>query len=101
MNKLTSVVSVSAEKIPKSVDVAMDASASASRPKPVGVSVRNGPADDSMDIDQQETNGAGKRKSRGSMTKSYKDASDSDDEDIPLVGLEKAAGHFSPGSAFA
>jgi DNA topoisomerase-1 len=54
-----------------------------------GISVRNGPVDDKMDVDEPHTNGVtnGKRKSRTSLTmaKSYKESSDSDAEDIPLV----------------
>lgn len=79
------VTTVSANTIPKSLDAALDARPSISRPAPVGVSIRHGPADDSMDIDVPEMNGTGKRKSRGSIGKPvYKDAS-SDEEDEPLV----------------
>ena len=52
---------------------------------PAGVPVAMGTVDD-MDVDGPATNGASKRKSRGSIvSKSYKEAS-SDDDDMPLVG---------------
>jgi DNA topoisomerase-1 len=62
-----------------------------------GISVRHGPVED-MDVDDvpAKTNGAtngvtnGKRKSRGSIQKSYKEASD-DDEDAPIVKKRKTA----------
>ncbi len=54
-----------------------------------GISIRMGPVDD-MDIDEPITNGNAnaKRKARASVpnTKSYKDASSSEDDDKPLVG---------------
>lgn len=55
-----------------------------------GISIRMGPIDDSkMDVDAPETNGNanGKRKARTSVAngKSYKDASNSEDDDKPLV----------------
>lgn len=44
-----------------------------------GVALDNGPVH-KMDLDQAQTNGAGKRKNRGSNGASYKDASSSEDE---------------------
>lgn len=77
---------VSAAKIPKSEDQAMDSSVSKALPSAAtGISIRNGPIEsDSMDIDQ--SNGTTKRKSRASLSKeiSYKDDSDSEDA-APLV----------------
>lgn len=77
---------VSAAKIPKSEDQAMDSSVSKALPSAAtGISIRNGPIDsDPMDIDQ--SNGTTKRKSRASLGKeiSYKDDSDSEDA-APLV----------------
>ena len=56
-----------------------------------GISIRNGPVEQ-MDIDEPQINGAaGKRKARSSMGigKSYKEASDEeDDDDVPLVGMK-------------
>lgn len=57
-----------------------------------GISIRMGPIDDSkMDVDAPETNGNvnGKRKARTSAAngKSYEDASNSEDDDKPLVRL--------------
>jgi len=56
-----------------------------------GISIRNGPVEE-MDVDKPETNGraATKRKSRDSRAngKSYKEASDEDDDyDAPLVSI--------------
>jgi DNA topoisomerase-1 len=54
--------------------------------KMAGLSVRNGPLEDtSMDIDEPATNGTTKRKSRNSITKvNYKD-DESSDEGAPMV----------------
>ena len=56
-----------------------------------GISIRMGPVED-MDVDNERpvANGAanGKRKSRGSLQKSYKEATSSDEDDEPLVRLE-------------
>ncbi|KAK7744143.1 DNA topoisomerase 1 [Cytospora paraplurivora] len=71
---------VSASRITKSDDEAMDGSTPSAQPDAPGISIRNGPVDgDPMDIDQP--NGIAKRKSRSSISKnvSYKDESDSDD----------------------
>ncbi len=52
----------------------------------VGLSLHNGPVEDSMDVDAPSVNGANKRKSRSSISKvNYRDNSDSDGE--PLVRL--------------
>lgn len=54
-----------------------------------GVSMAFGPVDDNnMDVDRPETNGTavnGKRKASLPNGKSYKDASESDEDDVPLV----------------
>ena len=69
----------------------MDAEAPSNGHVEPGISIRMGPIDDSkMDVDAPETNGNanGKRKARTSVgnSKSYKDASSSEDDDKPLVG---------------
>lgn len=58
--------------------------ASNGQPSAPGISIRNGPVGEPMDVDH--SNGIAKRKSRGSIgnQKSYKDESDSDDA-APLV----------------
>lgn len=51
-----------------------------------GVSVRNGPIDDDMDVDAPTTNGNGIKRKSSMNGKSYKDATESEDEDdVPLV----------------
>jgi len=67
----------------------MDKTASKARPGPPGVSIRNGPMGDAMDIDSLP-NGNSKRKSRSSISQAlnYKDESDSDDG-VPLVCLRR------------
>jgi DNA topoisomerase-1 len=79
---------VSAAKISKEEDRAMDKSASKARPGPTGISIRNGPVVDAMDIDSP--NGAPKRKSRSSIGQAvnYKDESDSDG--APLAKRQKS-----------
>ena len=82
------------DKIPKTLDKAMDKSVASSNHVGSGISIRNGPVE-MMDIDGCEggdakTNGvvSSKRKARHSVTngKSYKDASsDNDEDDEPLV----------------
>ena len=83
------------DKIPKSLDKAMDKANPSTNHVDPGMSVRFGPVE-KMDVDDPIENGAktngnvnGKRKSRQSMSngKSYKDAS-SDDEEEPIVRLE-------------
>ena len=73
---------LSASKVSKADDRAMDASSSAEA-VPAPISVRNGPIDNDSRV-----NGSGKRKSRFSIVNvSYKDASDSDDG--PLAKRQK------------
>ncbi|SMQ51091.1 unnamed protein product [Zymoseptoria tritici ST99CH_3D7] len=56
-----------------------------------GASLANGPVD-SMDIDKPRTNGNGnKRKSSLANRKSYKDASDSDSDDVPISKKRKTS----------
>jgi len=54
-----------------------------------GISMAFGPLDgDNMDVDKPATNGAsanGKRKASMTNGKTYKDASDSESDDVPLV----------------
>lgn len=50
-----------------------------------GVSVRMGPVDDAMDIDAPAATNGTKRRKSSMNGKTYKDASESDDDDIPLV----------------
>ncbi|KAK3695071.1 hypothetical protein B0T22DRAFT_368247 [Podospora appendiculata] len=68
----------------------MDKSTSRARPIPPGVSIRNGPVGDAMDIDSTP-NGTSKRKSRNSIAQSvnYRDQSDSDDA-APMAKRQKA-----------
>jgi DNA topoisomerase-1 len=79
------------EQITKEEDRKMDAEVPSNGHVEPGISIRMGPVenDDKMDVDAPETNGNanGKRKSRSSVTnsKSYKDASSSEDDDKPLV----------------
>lgn len=59
-----------------------------------GISIRNGPVD-KMEVDDppKVTNGVtnGKRKSRGSIQKAYKEATSSDDDDVPISKKRKTA----------
>ena len=77
--------------IPESVDKAVDKANPPAQNGAAGISVRNGPVEE-METDKPQANGtAGKRKSRGSLGngKSYKEASEDDDEDdIPLVSFD-------------
>ncbi len=79
---------LSKDIIPKSLDKAMDKANPDAKNGAPGISIRNGPMD-KMEIDGPEVNGAStKRKGRGSMGKgkTYKEASDEDDEEgQPLV----------------
>ena len=54
---------------------------------PAGVSIRNGPVLEDMDVDGPTTNGNSKRKSRSSLSKpvKYKDESEDDSDAAPLV----------------
>lgn len=75
---------MSSSKISRAEDAALDKSVPAKGSGMAGLSIRNGPVENGeMDLDSPATNGA-KRKSRGSLTKSYKEESESDGE--PLVG---------------
>lgn len=84
---------VSASKISKADDKALDRAYPSTNAVPAPVSIRNGPIrdDDSMDIDAP--NGHAKRKSRSSLGKPvYKDASeDSDGDGAPLAKRRKSA----------
>ncbi|KAF2482247.1 hypothetical protein BDY17DRAFT_310774 [Neohortaea acidophila] len=75
--------------ISKSTDKAMDNDLPTSNGavKP-GISLAMGPVDD-MDIDKPTTNGATKRKTSMPNGKSYKDASDSEEDDVPLQKRRK------------
>jgi DNA topoisomerase-1 len=79
---------ISSERITKDEDKALDKQVPSNGHVEPGISIRMGPVDD-MDLDAPATNGnaAGKRKARNSITnsKSYKDASSSEDDDKPLV----------------
>ena len=79
------------ERISPDEDQKMDAQVPSNGHIEPGISIRMGPIDGKMDVDQPETNGTanGKRKARSSITngKSYKDASSSEEDDKPLVGL--------------
>lgn len=74
--------------VPKSLDKAMDKANPDAENAAPGISIRNGPLVE-MDVDEPEIKGLetnGKRKSRHSHAKSYKESSDEDDEDDkPLV----------------
>ena len=73
--------------IPKKLDKAMDKANPPVKNGDAGISVRNGPVD-AMDVDSPQVNGVGsKRKGRNSTSNniSYKEASDEDDDDVPLV----------------
>lgn len=59
-----------------------------SKAEPAGISIRNGPVVDKMDVDEPATNGTAKRKSRGSTSKAVNynlQGSESEDDDVPLV----------------
>ncbi|KAI4609686.1 uncharacterized protein J4E88_004338 [Alternaria novae-zelandiae] len=89
------------EQITKEEDRKMDAQVPSNGHVEPGISIRMGPVadDDKMDIDAPETNGAnGKRKSRSSVTnsKSYKDASSSEDDDKPLSKRRRTSQQAKP-----
>ncbi|KAI4648213.1 hypothetical protein J4E93_004625 [Alternaria ventricosa] len=89
------------EQITKEEDRKMDAQVPSNGHIEPGISIRMGPVadDDKMDIDAPETNGAnGKRKSRSSVTnsKSYKDASSSEDDDKPLSKRRRTSQQAKP-----
>lgn len=83
---------MSRDIIPKSLDRAIDKANPPVEGGATGISIRNGPMEE-MDIDEPPTNGnlTSKRKARSSMTngRSYKEASDEEEEDegAPLVSL--------------
>jgi DNA topoisomerase-1 len=83
-----SSAAISSERISKDEDKAMDKQVPSNGHVEPGISIRMGPVED-MDVDAPDTNGNanGKRKARGSIanSKSYKDASSSEDDDKPLV----------------
>jgi DNA topoisomerase-1 len=85
----------SSNRIPKSLDVAMNKAVPSNGTTKGGISIRHG-AMEEMDIDKPHTNGVtnGKRKSRTSLVpaKSYRESS-SDDENSPLVRVDHL---FSP-----
>lgn len=74
--------------IPQALDDAMDKANPTADDVQPGISMAFGPVDDNMDVDQPATNGAsanGKRKASMTNGKTYKDASDSESDDVPLV----------------
>lgn len=84
----------STERISKEDDQKLDAEVPSNGHVEPGISIRMGPVD-SMDVDAPATNGDanGKRKARNSVgnSKSYKDASSSEDDDKPLVRHDRHA----------
>lgn len=80
---------LSKDVISKDEDKAMDKQVPSNGHVEPGISIRMGPVDDKMDIDEPAANGNAnaKRKARSSITngKSYKDVSSSEDDDKPLV----------------
>ncbi|KAL8972298.1 MAG: hypothetical protein Q9183_000627 [Haloplaca sp. 2 TL-2023] len=74
----------SQDTIPKSLDNAMDTSNKPAKHAAPGISIRNGPVEDTTAINNAEMNG--KRKARASMSNgvSYKDESDDPEDSIPL-----------------
>lgn len=90
----TSISLVSSSKISRAEDDALDQPVSKQAAKMAGLSVRNGPLEDAMDIDEPATNGASKRKSRTSISKvNYKDDESSDDA-APLVRIHDTGKPF-------
>jgi hypothetical protein len=83
---LCSGIAKSKPHIPHSTDRALDKQIPSQPETQPGISVRNGPVNN-MDMDAPLVNGMnGKRKSRGSITKNYKENSESED-DKPLVSF--------------
>ncbi|KAM5351610.1 hypothetical protein ACJ41O_004333 [Fusarium nematophilum] len=82
---------ISSSKISHAEDMALDRSVPNSASKLAGLSVRNGPIEDTtMDIDEPTTNGATKRKSRTSITKvNYKDNDSESDDGAPLAKRQR------------
>ncbi|CAJ0553543.1 Ff.00g120550.m01.CDS01 [Fusarium sp. VM40] len=80
---------VSSARISRAEDAAMDQPVPEEAAKMAGLSVRNGPLVDTMDVDEPSINGFSKRKSRNSITKvNYKD-NESSDDDAPLAKRQK------------
>ncbi|KAG5809178.1 hypothetical protein H9Q74_012214 [Fusarium xylarioides] len=89
---------LSSAKISRAEDDALDQPVSKQAAKMAGLSVRNGPLEDAMDIDEPATNGASKRKSRTSISKvNYKDDESSDDA-TPLAKRQKKQANRVPES---
>ncbi|KAF2132506.1 hypothetical protein P153DRAFT_354015 [Dothidotthia symphoricarpi CBS 119687] len=90
---------VSQDRIPKALDKAMDKQAPSNGHVEPGISIRMGPVD-KMDVDEPATNGNtnGKRKARVSTTngKTYKDASNSEDDDKPLSKRRRTSQQAKP-----
>jgi hypothetical protein len=88
MTDHTCSAAISDERISKAEDKAMDKQVPSNGHVEPGISIRMGPVDP-MEVDEPATNGNanGKRKARSSITnsKSYKDASSSEEDDKPLV----------------
>ncbi|KAF4994166.1 hypothetical protein FGRMN_5940 [Fusarium graminum] len=75
--------------ISRAEDAAVDEPIPEEAAKMAGLSVRNGPMVDTMDVDEPATNGMSKRKSRNSITKvNYKD-NESSDDGAPLAKRQK------------
>jgi hypothetical protein len=88
------IPTVSPSKISRAEDDALDQPVPKQAAKMAGLSVRNGPLEDAMDIDEPATNGASKRKSRTSISKvNYKDDESSDDA-APLVRIHDTGKPF-------
>lgn len=77
--------------IPKSLDKAMDSAVKPAKHAAPGISIRNGPVVDG-DVGQQPDPNS-KRKARASISNgvSYKDTSDDEEDDKPLVGSYRQA----------
>jgi DNA topoisomerase-1 len=68
----------------------MDQAGSSAANLPAGISIRNGPVVDEMDIDEPTKNGHAKRKSRASNSKAIKYNDDSDEsDDQPLAKRQR------------
>ena len=74
------------DRVSHQVDRAMDKQTPSNGHVEPGLSIRMGPVED-MEVDAPVTNGNtnGKRKARSSLTNTYKEASNSEDDDKPLV----------------
>ena len=89
--EFTAHSSLSSAKISKSVDAAMDKSAQSNGTTKPGISIRNGPVTEDVDmggVDGPAVNGAAKRKARPSASRpNYADSESSEDDNVPLVRL--------------